>query len=232
MPSKKTILVVKSLRDLSPKKSLLVSRDPDEEDVNDALGSLGETSIGNHSPTKPKKTEDGKAIMSRSILGDPRTFVQIDNEKGGTYSRSLSKSVDKAGGSRRSRNMPVSDDVPESRSSRQSSRQSTPRSDLDLYENDDGILLSDAEYKESYFEMLKKQSVHADRVRSHDVEREATLTKFLPVCERFDMNKEKKVMTLWEERQRDWAKIEEGISKKIGAGDSHTLMMLQSDEYR
>ena len=51
MPSqvKKTLVVVKSLRDLSPKKQLLVSRSPEELD--DVQNQLAQTSLGNHSPS-------------------------------------------------------------------------------------------------------------------------------------------------------------------------------------
>jgi hypothetical protein len=51
MPSqiKKTLVVVKSLRDLSPKKQLLVSRPLEETD--DGNNNLAQTSLGNHSPT-------------------------------------------------------------------------------------------------------------------------------------------------------------------------------------
>ena len=48
MPIKKTIVVVKSLRSLSPKKQYLVSRKPQEGDDSTALEV---TALGNTSPT-------------------------------------------------------------------------------------------------------------------------------------------------------------------------------------
>ncbi len=46
---KKKLVVVKSLRDLSPKKQLLVSHNLNDEDKED--GTLAQSSFGNHSPT-------------------------------------------------------------------------------------------------------------------------------------------------------------------------------------
>ena len=50
--------------------------------------------------------------------------------------------------------------------------------------------------------------------------------------DRLLMSREKKVLTLWQERQRDWQQVEQKITRRIKAGEKHTLMMLASDEYR
>ena len=58
------------------------------------------------------------------------------------------------------------------------------------------------------------------------------MKEFIPMNDRMTMSREKKVLTLWQERQKDWQQVEHNITKRIKAKDSHTLMMLASDEYR
>ena len=85
---------------------------------------------------------------------------------------------------------------------------------------------------EEYLMTLKRLQQHQLRVRSHDIEREANFTKYLPMSERLTLTKESKVLTLWQQRQREWQNVEQNISKRINSGDKHTLMMVKSDEYR
>jgi hypothetical protein len=56
--------------------------------------------------------------------------------------------------------------------------------------------------------------------------------EFLPVNERFNLNKEGKVLTRWQERQRDWDKIQSSINQKLKQPSSRALMMSSTDEYR
>ena len=56
--------------------------------------------------------------------------------------------------------------------------------------------------------------------------------EYLPVNERFSFNKEGKVLSRWQERQKDWEKIQSSISKKIGLPANKPLMMTTTDEYR
>ena len=54
----------------------------------------------------------------------------------------------------------------------------------------------------------------------------------MPVNERFNLNKEGKVLSRWQERQRDWEKIQNTISKRIGLPESRPPMMATTDDYR
>jgi hypothetical protein len=97
----------------------------------------------------------------------------------------------------------------------------------DSEEEDDAGMTSD-----DYIKTLKRLQNHSSRVRAHDVEREETMRSTLPMNDRLLMSREKKVLTLWQERQRDWQQVEQKITRRIKAGEKHTLMMLASDEYR
>jgi beta-xylosidase len=80
--------------------------------------------------------------------------------------------------------------------------------DLDSPRSEDS---SDEETKpmtnEEYLMTLKRLQQHQLRVRSHDVEREASFTKYLPMSERLTLTKESKVLTLWQQRQKEWQNV-------------------------
>ena len=82
--------------------------------------------------------------------------------------------------------------------------------DLDSTHSDDSYdETSNSMTNEEYIMTLKRLQQHQLRVRSHDVEREATFSKYLPMSERLSLTKESKVLTLWQQRQRSgkmWSK--------------------------
>lgn len=83
-----------------------------------------------------------------------------------------------------------------------------------------------------YFKSVVKLSRNADKLRQKEDEEEAKLIEYLPVNERFDLDKENKVLTRWQERQRDWEKVETAIGRKLKNKISRPLMMATTDEYR
>ena len=83
-----------------------------------------------------------------------------------------------------------------------------------------------------YIQTLRDMEVYVKTALSKTAERTNNLSKFLPVNERTGMNKEAKVIAKWQERQRDWDKINSDLSNRLKTPASHSLMMAKSDEYR
>ena len=77
MPTKKTLVVVKNLRDISPKKQLIIARQLQDSDD---LSTLKPSLLGNASPQRPVRNNEG-TIVARSILGDPAMFEAIEKKK-------------------------------------------------------------------------------------------------------------------------------------------------------
>eukprot|EP00981_Chlorochromonas_danica_P004746 scaffold954_cov173-Ochromonas_danica.AAC.32 len=85
---------------------------------------------------------------------------------------------------------------------------------------------------EVYFTLLTKLQRHADRILQKEDEEEMKLQTYLTLVERSNLNKEGKVLTRWQERQREWEKVQNVITKKISSKISRPLMMATTDEYR
>lgn len=85
---------------------------------------------------------------------------------------------------------------------------------------------------DQYFSDLLRLSKHAQRVLQKEDEEEAKLVNFLPLVERTNLNKEGKVLTRWQERQREWERVQSVVSKKISSKVERPLMMTTTDEYR
>jgi hypothetical protein len=107
-------------------------------------------------------------------------------------------------------------------------------------ESDAGSTDSDNEggtsdnYKENpdrYFSELDELTHHAAKVRLEETKMETTLLEYLPVNERFNMNKEAAILSRWEKRQQDWENIQNNLSKKLGI-ENRPLMMTTADEFR
>ncbi|RYH24768.1 hypothetical protein EON65_16335 [archaeon] len=83
-----------------------------------------------------------------------------------------------------------------------------------------------------YFENLMKLSKHAHKIQLKEEEEEAKLLQYLTLAERSNLNKEGKVLTRWQERQRDWDKVQTIINKQLSSKVNRPLMMATTDEYR
>lgn len=105
-----------------------------------------------------------------------------------------------------------------------------------------GYTASIDQVAQPYFSTLKTLSRHAKKLHVKDEEGEKKLLEYLPVNERLSIEKESKVLTRWQERQKDWERIEGTISRKIRtklmnhkvnrSATSRPLMMTTTDEYR
>lgn len=82
-----------------------------------------------------------------------------------------------------------------------------------------------------YLESLKQLKMKASKLRDKEIEKETKLIQYLPVNERFDLNKEGKVLAMWQERQKKWNKIQKSLAKRVG-GTTESLMMNTGDEFR
>jgi hypothetical protein len=82
-----------------------------------------------------------------------------------------------------------------------------------------------------YLDALKKLKMKAGKLRARELEKEANLVQYLPVNERFDLNKEGKVLAMWQERQKKWSKIQRALASRSGK-DRAALMMNTGDEFR
>lgn len=85
---------------------------------------------------------------------------------------------------------------------------------------------------DTYFNQINSLRSHAMRIRRKEDAEEQKLVEFLPVNERFQMGKESKVLTRWQERQKDWERIEQVINRKLSSKVARPLMMTTTDEFR
>ena len=85
---------------------------------------------------------------------------------------------------------------------------------------------------DKYFSNLEQLRRHAAATRKKESEEERKLIEYLPVNEKFSFNKEGKVLTRWQERQRDWNRIQLQIERKLRSKIKRPLMMTTADEYR
>jgi hypothetical protein len=85
---------------------------------------------------------------------------------------------------------------------------------------------------EAYFEKLQQLKTYAEAVRKQDSDQEKTLMEYLPVNEKFNLNKEGKVIARWQERQRDWERIQAKIQRRLTSKVKKPLMMATADEFR
>eukprot|EP01031_Cornospumella_fuschlensis_P039605 gene39605-48216_t len=83
-----------------------------------------------------------------------------------------------------------------------------------------------------YFENLMKLSKHANKIQQKEEEEEAKLLQYLTLVERSNLNKEGKVLARWQERQKDWEKVQTIINKQLSSKVNRPLMMATTDEYR
>ena len=85
---------------------------------------------------------------------------------------------------------------------------------------------------EAYFSKLSLMHTNAETIRKQDLEQTKTLMEYLPINDKFNLNKEGKVIARWQERQRDWERIQSKIQRKLTSKIQKPLMMATTDEYR
>lgn len=106
------------------------------------------------------------------------------------------------------------------------------RSSAGLSEKEKPVEIDYQANPDAYFAKLSLLKTNADTIRKQDSDQEKTLMEYLPVNEKFNLNKEGKVIARWQERQRDWEKIQAQIKRRLTSKVQKPLMMSTTDEYR
>jgi predicted Zn-dependent protease len=158
--------------------------------------------------TQKAEKKDG-VYVTRSILGDPAAFDELER-RGRVASPVRGQSKRKA--------RPVVKKVEEVATADSISLASTQ-----------GKIFRDVGL---YVSAIQQQYVRSEGVRVRDEKRLTTLMAYLPINDKFNMNKEGQTLTRWQERQKDWLTIQEGISKRIEASKTHSLMMSKTFDFR
>jgi hypothetical protein len=73
-----------------------------------------------------------------------------------------------------------------------------------------------ANYPMEYIANLRTLQEAMIAVKNQCLERSTTLVKFLPIYEQTSLNKEAAMLANWQERQRQWGRIQTHISRKVG----------------
>lgn len=206
LPKKKTVTIVKEIKAANPKKQVYVSRPATLDDQ------IFESYSGNNSPQSPSRSNNGQ-INSRSILGDPQSYEQVERKiQGITSTKPLELTRNEGTGAL-------------------SPRSASIGSRRKLTASQTHSLIDPSLDADEYLATLRHVQQNAYRLRTQERSKEATLTEYLPMSERFSLNKEGKVLTMWQERQRNWSRIQSNIAKKLST-NSTNLLMATTDDYR
>ena len=225
-----SVIVVKNLKDLSPKKQFFLSRAALEGDEDEYLEPSAK---GNSSPKRPEVDRKTARLLSRSILGDPATFERFDKQSKAQHAASLND-MDGTPGSRPTHSAvgakppPAPGQLSRANSSRSLTSNKSRVSNFD----DEQVAADDSDREKSpaeYIEWLRGQQASAAKLFKHNQDKERAMEKLLGPDEQ---NRDCKVLALWQQRQSDWENIQSTISRQIAAGPSHALMMTTADEYR
>jgi hypothetical protein len=139
-------------------------------------------------------------VVARSILGDPQTFAEIHSE-----SQAEQKSLNL---------LPLSshDDIKDE----QPIKVKQARLQQALLATNSEMLKDLANYPMEYIANLRSLQETMIAVKNQCLERSTTLVKFLPIYEQTSLNREAAILANWQERQRQWGRIQTHISRKVG----------------
>jgi hypothetical protein len=139
-------------------------------------------------------------VVARSILGDPQTSAEIHRE-----SQAEQKSLNL---------LPLSshDDIKDE----QPIKIKQARLQQALLATNSEMLKDLANYPMEYIANLRSLQETMIAVKNQCLERSTTLVKFLPIYEQTSLNREAAILANWQERQRQWGRIQTHISRKVG----------------
>lgn len=174
--------------------------------------------VGDLSPQKPLRNPDG-TFVPRSILGDPASYEAMDlkHHADGSWRDDLS-------------NPPIL----------RSTIKAKKRNMMNLLDiihfaeekKDKDQVFADPTFdSESYMAILKSRQKKATQAMRMERERSASLQNSLSTLERFDQKRDRKVLALWQERQRVWERVQRGIRAQL-KNREQPLLMESTDEYR
>jgi hypothetical protein len=140
-------------------------------------------------------------VMARSTLGDPQTFAEIEcKAKTETPAARILRSFSEEG---RDTNFTTK------RKSVKPQKAAPPATDItpkDLSERPD-----------AYISKLRSLQDAMLTTRTRTNERTLTIAKFLPIYEQTSMNKEASILANWQERQKEWERIQTDIGRRVSA---------------
>lgn len=82
-----------------------------------------------------------------------------------------------------------------------------------------------------YLGRLKTGITAAEQATKEEAREEAAHAEQLPASERFSLDRDGKVMAQWQERQKDWERLQRGLARKMGR-DPSKMMMADSNDFR
>ena len=230
---KRHIVVVKSMRDSTttkPVKHFLVSHKPKKNELED-LESFEPYIKGNTSPTRPEKDAKNQ-VMSRSILGDVDKYKEYEakeNESRPGSGQPMGARASTTGSlpPSRSRRTPTTAKGHKKRGGKQvmgnigvgGDSLARTRAVDDPMSNTHMYLTLIQEERDTVLEESKKAEQ-----RSQDNELDGSLMEQMI---RQKTLQEQKILTRWQQRQKDWENIELRLLQKVDGrqGTSHKLMM-------
>ena len=139
--------------------------------------------------------------MARSILGDPLTFAEIESKAQTEIpSARILRSY-----SQEERDVKLTN----KRKTVKSLKAAPPATDItpkDLTER-----------PEAYISKLRslQEAMLTNRTKTN--ERSSTIAKFLPIYEQTSINKEAAILANWQERQKEWERIQTDIGRRVSA---------------
>lgn len=142
-------------------------------------------------------------MSARSILGDPRSFSEIEARSEiitGSATINVKQSLNPAMSepmlrklSRQQRSPPLS-----------AARNNATAARVDLAD-------TPKEYMSTLLSLQDKMTL----ARTKTLERSTALQKFLPIYEQTNLNKESSILANWQERQKEWDRIQADISRRL-----------------
>ena len=158
--------------------------------------------------------------MPRSILGDSTTFTAIENK---ALAETSAKDIQPT----KQPTNPIDDN---SKSPKRKLIKQPLRSASIVAKPP--VATDMADDSKLYMSTLRGLQDKMTLVRTKTLEKTATLLKFLPIYEQTSLNKEAAILANWQERQREWDRIQTDISRRVNAPKNHALMMSKTDEFR
>ena len=145
------------------------------------------------------------SVGARSILGDPQIFADI-------HSKSQAEQMPL-------KCLAITSNDDTMREVQIKMKQAKPHQALLASKSE--VLKDLANYPMEYIANLRTLQETMISVKSRCLERSSSLVKFLPIYEQTSLNKEAAIIANWQERQREWGRIQTHISRKVGTPKVH-----------
>ena len=148
--------------------------------------------------------ERNGTILARSILGDSLAYNEIENRAHSHLSGSSQSSLQQL-------ITPATEDI---KSPKRKLIKPPPKPVPVVEKKPVGNLNENpGEYMRTLRDLQEKMTLS----RTKTFERSATLLKFLPIYEQTSLNREGAILSNWQERQKEWDKIQTDISQRVNA---------------